>query len=243
MRGRRDLNPQLLYYKYSIIHCHMPILKKYNKDFFKTWSRDMSYVLGFLYADGNIVQTKRGTHFTAFYSADESLLLDMRKVLKSEHVVSKRSSRSGQVCRLQIGSRIWFEDLGKIGLTPNKTKRMTLPTIPDEFLSDFVRGYFDGDGNVWVGSVHKDRPTSTLTIQTTFTSGSFEFLQSLKNRLHCFGLSGGSLFRPKSGNYGRLTFSKRDTLKIYKMMYNARHKLYLKRKKVVFEKFVNNCGL
>jgi hypothetical protein len=220
----------------------MPILKKYNKDFFKGWSRDMAYVLGFLYADGNITKTKRGTHFIAFYSADYSLLHKIKKVVKAEHSISGQSKPSGTVCRLQIGSREWFDDLCVIGLTPNKAKRMILPDIPDEFFADFVRGYFDGDGNVWVGYVHKDRPISTYTIQTTFTSGSFAFLDSLRSSLHQRGLIGGSLFKSKVGNYGRLTFSKLDTLKIYRIMYNAPHRLYLERKKVVFREFVNNCG-
>ena len=220
----------------------MPILKKYDKAFFKVWSRDMAYVLGFLYADGNIIKSKRGTHFVSFYSADESLLQLIKTTLKSEHVLSKRSSATGDVFRLQIGSKGWFEDLCLLGLTPNKAKRMMLPDVPNKYFADFVRGYFDGDGNVWVGHVHINRPTHTLTIQTTFTSGSFAFLDSLRSRLYRCGLSGGSLFRPKEANYGRLTFSKHDTLKIYRIMYNAPHRLYLERKKVVFEEFVNNCG-
>lgn len=220
----------------------MPILKEYDKNFFKTWSRDMAYILGFLYADGNIIKTKRGTHFIAFYSADESLLNVIKLTLKSEHILAKRSSATGDVFRLQVGSKDWFEDLCQLGLTPNKAKRMVLPNVPTEYFADFVRGYFDGDGNVWVGYVHINRPTKTLAIQTTFTSGSVEFLEALRLQLHRHGLSGGSLFRPTIGNYGRLTFSKQDTLKIYRIMYNAPHRLLLERKKVVFEEFVLNCG-
>ena len=221
----------------------MPIHKDYNKNFFKTWSHDMAYVLGFLYADGNIIKTKRGTHFIAFYSADEILLQSIRTVLESDHVLAKRSSVSGEVFRLQIGSKEWFDDLCELGLTPNKSKRMQMPVIPSEYFGDFLRGYFDGDGNVWIGSIHKDRLRTPLSIQTTFTSGSFEFLESVRQRLHQLGLSGGSLFRSNHGNYSRLTFSKQDTLKIFNIMYNAPHKLHLKRKKAVFEKFINNCGL
>jgi O-antigen chain-terminating methyltransferase len=35
----------------------------------------MAYVLGFLYADGNIMKTKRNTHFVSFSSADRDLLV------------------------------------------------------------------------------------------------------------------------------------------------------------------------
>ena len=201
----------------------------------------MSYVLGFLYADGNVVKTKRGTHYVSWYSADKKLLLEMKSVVQAEHLVKLRNAKSGKVYRMQIGSREWFEDLSKIGLHPNKSKRMLLPDIPKKYLGDFVRGYFDGDGNVWVGSIHKNREKITRTIQVSFTSASLEFLQSLRGQLQLFGLMGGGIYTEKSGSFSRLTFSVRDALKIYKIMYNAEHKLLLERKRQVFEKFFD-CG-
>lgn len=210
----------------------------YDKDFFKTWSSDMAYILGFLYADGNIVQTKRGNHYIAIYTADKSLLVSMRKSMKSRHKISTRISPTGCVHRIQIGSKEWFYDLDVLGLFPNKTKRMELPCIPEKYFGDFVRGYFDGDGNVWVGLVHKNRKTTLMTIQVSFTSGSYEYLRSLHESLKKRGILGGSLYHSKSGNYARLSLSIRDALKIYEIMYNTSHKLYLRRKKVVFERFV-----
>jgi intein-encoded DNA endonuclease-like protein len=202
----------------------------------------MAYVLGFLYADGNIIQTKRGTHFVVLYIADEDILLDIRNSFKSDHKISKRTSVTGSVFRIQIGSAEWFNDLGKIGLFPNKTKRMLLPNVPDNFFGDFIRGYFDGDGNVWTGLIHKKRVTQAYTIQVSFTSGSLDFLISLRTQLQRCGLKGGGVFVSKTANFARLTFSRQDALKIYEIMYNAEHKLFLKRKKVVFDKFIHNCG-
>ena len=219
----------------------MPIVKNYNKNFFKHWSNDMSYVLGFLYADGNVVKTKRDTHYITWYTADKKLLLIMRRVLQADHLIKLRLASSGQVYRMQIGSKQWYEDLSSLGLHPNKSKRMILPIIPREFQGDFVRGYFDGDGNVWVGTVHKDRTKSTLTIQVSFTSASKEFLISLHKLLKVLGLGGGGIYTAPDGSFSRLSYSVRDALKIYKIMYNAEHKLLLKRKKQVFDKFFN-CG-
>lgn len=212
--------------------------KKYAKDYFKVWSPDMAYVLGFLYADGNIVQTKRGNHYIAIYSADKPLLVAMRRATQSAHKIALRNASAGHVYRIQVGSSEWFNDLKRIGLTPNKSKRMCLPRVPSEFFGDFVRGYFDGDGNVWVGFVHKDRKTPLRVIQVAFTSGSPAYLKSLHLRLKKQGVQGGSFHRPKAGNYARLAFSVFDSLKIYKIMYNSPHKLYLKRKKIIFERFV-----
>jgi len=216
----------------------MPIKKLYNKDFFKTWTPEMAYILGFMYADGNIVKNKRGNHYVAIYTADEPLLVDMAKSMKTEHKISARVSDTGCTYRIQIGSKEWFNDLGKLGLSPDKTSRMRLPAIPGQYFGDFVRGYFDGDGNVWKGLIHKDRPTTTLTIQTSFTSCSRDYLEDLRCALHQVGLRGGGIYVPKKVNYARLTFSSNDALKIYEIMYNSQHKLHLKRKKVVFEQFI-----
>jgi intein-encoded DNA endonuclease-like protein len=219
----------------------MPILKKYDKDFFKTWNANMAYIVGFLYADGNIVKTKRGTHYVSWYTADKDLLISMKSIMQAEHLIKLRESTAGKVYRMQVGSLEWYNDLSKLGLTPNKTKRLVLPSIPKDYIGHFVRGFFDGDGNVWVGQIHKNRDSSTKTIQVAFTSASYDFLSSLLSLLRSFGLAGGSIYTVKTGTYSRLSFSVRDALKIYKIMYNAEHELLLRRKKQVFEKFFN-CG-
>jgi hypothetical protein len=216
----------------------MPIPKNYNKDFFKTWNHDMSYILGFMYADGNMVETKKGNHYIAIYTADRELLVAMTKSMQSEHKVAQRSSSTGCVYRIQIGSKEWFADLGTLGLFPDKTKRMQLPCIPAEYFGDFIRGYFDGDGNVWSGIINKYRKTPTKVLQAVFTSGSHGFLVDLRDALKQQGLQGGGMYSPKNENFTRLIFSSIDALKLYEIMYNARHKLYLKRKKVVFEQFM-----
>jgi intein-encoded DNA endonuclease-like protein len=201
----------------------------------------MAYVLGFLYADGNVMKTKRGTHYIAWYTADRHLLEEMKKAVEAEHLIKLRTVKSGKNYRMQVGSKEWFDDLALLGMFPNKSRRMTLPNIPVEFQGDFVRGYFDGDGNVWVGNIHKNRPKETRTIQVSFTSASKQFLLSLRDLLRLAGISGGGFYTVKSDSYSRLTFSVRDALKIYKIMYNAEHKLLLSRKKQVFEKFFD-CG-
>lgn len=216
----------------------MPVYKYYDRDFFKIWSEEMAYVLGFAFADGNIVETKRGTHFFAIYSADKDILIEMKKCFKSDHKISERKSKTGCVYRIQIGSKEWFDDVAKFGLSPNKANRLKLPMIPREYFGDFVRGYFDGDGNVWVGTINKKRATPTKVMQVSFTSASLGYLKELLIALKEVGIKGGSFYTPNSSNYSRLTLSSKDALKLREIMYNGRHKLYLKRKKTVFDSFV-----
>ena len=219
----------------------MPIFRKYNKDFFKVWSSDMSYILGFLYADGNIIKTKRGTHFVSLQVKDRSILESIKTSLESDHTINIRTHKDKDsfMYRLQIGSKEYFQDLVELDLIPNKTKRMRLPNIPKTFAGDFIRGYFDGDGNVWAGYVHKERKIQTKTIQVAFTSCSKEFLNDIKIILKSFGIEGGSLYTLKKGTYSRLLYSVSDALKLYKIMYNGSYKLVLDRKRLVFERFIH----
>jgi hypothetical protein len=60
----------------------MPIHKMVNKDFFKTWTSDMAYVLGFFAADGNMSKNKRGGCYIDFGITDFELLNDNKKNLR-----------------------------------------------------------------------------------------------------------------------------------------------------------------
>lgn len=216
----------------------MPIHKEFNKNFFKEWSPNMAYILGFLFADGNMVKTKRGTHFVAIYTADYDLLFSMAESMESDHKLGERRKKDSVVYVLQIGSKELFYDLVALGLTPNKARRMKLPDIPEKYIGDFVRGYFDGDGCVWQGITHKHRKKHTEAILVTFTSASIKFLSGLFLLLKKKGIVGGSLYKSKKGNYGRLSLSILDSLKIYEIMYNVSDKLFLPRKKLIFENFI-----
>lgn len=197
----------------------------------------MAYTLGFLFADGNVIKTKRNTHFVALYIADEELLIRIRHVLGSNHKISSRASVTGSVYRLQIGSKELFDDVGILGLHPGKSNRMSLPHIPKIYFGDFVRGYFDGDGNVWAGTINRNRERSTQVLQVSFTSSSTSFLLELRKQLQDFGVRGGGLYTTKRGTYSRLSLSTLDALKLYKIMYNAPCDLFLERKKRIFERF------
>ncbi len=202
----------------------------------------MAYVLGFFAADGCITVNKRGGQFWCVQITDKGLLEQIKKVVQSDHKIGVRLHNSGKssIYRLQIGSIEMCEDLRKLGFSERKTKSLIVPKVPQRYFSDFVRGYFDGDGNVWVGVVHKERVTQTLVIQVAFTSCSELFLKAFRQRLNASGLEGGSIYEAK-GNYYRLQFSVRDTLKLYDFMYNheshSKNTLFLERKRKIFEKY------
>ncbi|MFA5877400.1 MAG: LAGLIDADG family homing endonuclease, partial [Candidatus Paceibacterota bacterium] len=221
----------------------MPVYKKVDKNFFKKWSAEMAYVLGFFAADGYITLNKRGANFWCIQITDKALLQSIKKAVQAEHKISVRARVANQkpLYRLQIGSKEMCNDLRLLGFAERKTNNMTIPHIPAHFFSHFVRGYFDGDGNVWSGHVHKDRKKPSRMLMTMFTSGSARFLQELHGRLRLSVVQGGYIYTAKQG-YSRLQFATGDSLKLYDFMYNQQDPLprglFLKRKKKVFEKYV-----
>ncbi|MBI3260804.1 hypothetical protein HYZ64_00320 [Candidatus Berkelbacteria bacterium] len=59
-----------------------PFPWKYNINFFKHWSRDMAYVLGFLMADGYVFKNPRGSCYFCFISTDKGLIEKVRNAEK-----------------------------------------------------------------------------------------------------------------------------------------------------------------
>ena len=54
----------------------------------------MAYILGFLFADGNIIFTKRGTWFWSLQITDKEILEKIKIEIDSSHTISERNSMS-----------------------------------------------------------------------------------------------------------------------------------------------------
>jgi len=216
----------------------MPMHRGLNQDFFKKWSPEMAYVLGFFAADGSMLLNNRGACFIEFTITDRIVLEHIQRVTGSTHRIAERE-RGGNcktAYRLQIGSKDWFNDLSRLGFMQNKSNRLPLPEIPGKYFGDFVRGYFDGDGCVYFNKLHfADRKEPRRILMTLFTSGCRPFLQSLWYKLMEQGIRGGSLKNKLHGF--ELAFSHNDSVALWRLMYNTGDipELYLPRKRIKLE--------
>jgi hypothetical protein len=207
-----------------------------NKDFFKSWSPTMTYLLGYVYADGSLEDAGyiRGKYLRVS-STDKELVLIVRKAMKSQHkVVQIKPNHVNHKTRylLRIGDHNIYNDLIALGLTPNKSLTMLFPQIPREYLGQFTRGYFDGDGHVSIETSHG----SLKRLRVVFTCGSHQFLVNLANELSkILGLKIDKVYRSQRSY--RLAYSTADSVKLFKFMYVSANKKYLKRKYKVFKKF------
>lgn len=217
-----------------------------NQDFFKKWTPEMAYVLGYFAADGSMIKNKRNGHFIEFTSTDLVLIQNLQLAVHSNHKITTREH--GGNCkiayRLQLGSKQWFADLEKLGFTPNKSMTLKFPEVPIPCIGDFIRGYFDGDGCVYFGKLKfSDRKKTRFIFLTMFTSGSYQFLESLWTVLKKSTIVGGSLY--KKGRGFNLSFSHLDSLALYRLIYHTAKAsdLFLPRKRRKLERAIKVLGL
>ncbi len=212
-----------------------------DETFFDTWSDEMAYVLGFMFADGHIGDYEyfRGKYIN-FSNTEKSLVYLIKNLLGSEHEIYERPiAQSGKILyRLRIGSKYLFKRLLELGVTPRKSLTMKFPSVPKEFFGSFLLGYFDGDGCVHVQLSNKKMPKGLVVI---FTGASRDFLEVLQSRLAKYGTRSNALCKHGStpGTF-QLRYYTRDSLRIYLCMYQPQQtaKLGLERKYAIFNKYL-----
>ena len=196
--------------------------RKYNinQDYFKTWSRNMAYILGLWFADGCIYN---GRIFDiTLHKKDKYILKKIAQELEYEGYLYDYVDR--QAARLNFSCKVIYDDLVNLGGVENKSLVLTFPKIPDRYLSDFVRGYFDGDGCIMRLKGNR--------INSAFTCGNKQFLIDLLQILREQAQVEGGSFDDSCMS---LKFGKKDTLKIGQYMYRNSPELFLKRKREKFE--------
>lgn len=129
----------------------------FNENFFESIdTEEKAYWLGFLIADGYI--TKRENSYkigVALSSCDIGHLEKLNKSLNSNYPIrtyeaTKNSYSNNNYSRLIYSSKIMFDNLLKYNFVEHKTNILNPPDVNllNGFTSDFIRGYFDGNGSI-----------------------------------------------------------------------------------------------
>lgn len=220
----------------------MGVKYKVNENFFKKWTQEMAYTLGYIYADGSL---ENATYIRGKYlrvsSVEKENVEKIKNWLGSEHTINlippkTKNSKVGYL--LRIGSHELYNDLVKLGLYPNKSLTIKFPLIPKKYLSHFVRGYFDGDGCVRIDMKKGKRQALILNkLCTVFTSGSKEFLLELATQIH--DATKTDLLKVYHGHRSfMLSYTTTDSVKIFKWMYGqVKGDVYLARKVSIYSRY------
>ena len=185
------------------------------------WSSKFAYAIGLIATDGCLSGDRRHIDFT---SKDEELVLKFRECLGINNKVGikqrgKDKYKMNTCFRVQFCDTNFYEFLVAIGLTPAKSKTLGKLSIPKEYFWDFLRGCIDGDGTIGV-SKHPESIHPQLKIR--LYSASSKFLLWLKEEIKQLSdLEGGWIEDAiKSSRVYKLSFAKKDSIKLLRLIYN-----------------------
>lgn len=198
-----------------------------------------AYILGFLYADGYNNDINHTVVLT-LHEKDKDTLEKIRKELKCEkplyHIssVNKKDGKPRELESLILASKHMSETIKKWGLIPNKTFTLEFPKfLPDNLISHFIRGYFDGDGCAYIEK-RVDRQDRLFVSIMSSTKFCYDMQQYLEKR----GLK-MNVNHPtdKNENNSIIRTTKRDNVKKFMDYIYKDADLYMERKRKKFEEF------
>lgn len=198
-----------------------------NEEYFYNDNSDVWYLAGFIAADGNIAKYSNSLDIQ-LAQKDVILLQTIKEKLNYTGEVKIFTTQHGDdKCRLTITNKKLVQSLERFNITKNKTFIYQMPQIPDKYIGDFLRGYFDGDG--WI---------STNGNQISIVSASKAFAENLKQLYSKYGLEYKEYIDNRKINplYDIRILKKDELKKFYFLIYNdSENKIFLKRKKERFQ--------
>lgn len=201
-----------------------------------------AYWLGFLYADGCILPVNKygeQAFKLTLGEKDKNILEDFKTDLQSTYPIrydyskhKKEPTHQVQVL-LEQRSQKTVNDLKRLGCFENKSLKLCFPTkqqVPQKYIYDFIRGYFDGDGSISICRTEH----GSIIANISFT-GTKNFITALSSYFQ-----GGSVIedkRKKNSFYFNLG-GNLQVLKAYHLMYDNAER-FLSRKYNKFQILVN----
>lgn len=210
-----------------------------NDNYFKHQNSEMAYILGFIAADGSVSKKENGI-FINLHQKDSEILERIKNATNSTRPISyyTKKSTGQELCKFSVWSYEWKQDLSKYGIVPAKTFILEPPLFLDsKYYKDYIRGYFDADGSVYVrkNKIIEDVPLVKIE------GASKNFMNWLNYVLaNQYNIYTSSYYSHKLSNNDTIMYSYNllnydNVLKFYKLIYKDNPSLYLKRKKNKFD--------
>lgn len=206
---------------------------------------DKAYWLGFIYADGFITKRANGSPVFGLTLADKEPLEKLNECLWSNKPIGKYKktnsySDKSTEYKLAFCSSKMVSNLEKWGCVENKTFKLKFPTfLSNELIPHFIRGYFDGDGSVFL-HIQKVKDKEYAMLGSQFC-GIKSFLIDLAKYID----AESCIYKDKrkETDCWRIQLeSNIRSLKLYHYMYHNSGNMFLTRKRKKFEDFIKDRG-
>lgn len=215
-------------------HCGTK-LRQFDKSYFHTIdSPEKAYWLGFIYADGWVVYSEirrtyelgiqlKSTDWRHLEKFNQSLGGAHKIVFGSEdkYIAGYNNMSHTEYALLRIYSKQIVSDLINHGVVQNKTKALDFPRVQDYFV-DFLRGYFDGDGCLYIAQ-------RTSQSQVSFTCANRKFLEYICQVLRDQYSIIGHIYS-ENDRKNRIQLFGADMRRLLLLMYEDPGAVYLDRK-------------
>ena len=203
-----------------------------NEEFFDKQTPESLWVLGFIFADGSM--DKRG-YSIALTQKEPEILEKINILMESNYPIRKRHNAgwsNGDICRLRMTSKKLYIALEKYGLHPNKSLDIKFPELDKSIVSHFIRGYFDGDGSIYVAtSKSKGKEYPSLRVKMV---GSKKLISKMKSIIfNLYRIEGSASF---PGRVEEVRYSTKKAGKLMDIIYKgSNEEIRLNRKYKIFQ--------
>lgn len=173
--------------------------QKYKRDsnYFDTINTsDKAYILGWLFADGNNF-SKHNAITLSVQSQDIEILEYIKDQLRYEGEIRTKkypNTNYKEQKFLCINDSHMSKTLYSLGIIDNKSLFIKFPTyIPEEYISHFIRGYFEGDGCISLDLKRNKAQTSIV--------GTYDFVSKVQEYMNVLGCKSTVFKQYKTGKY------------------------------------------
>jgi hypothetical protein len=226
-----------------------------NEDYFEFIdTQEKAYILGFLYADGNMHSKLRHVNLK-LQERDKDILIKINTLIGSNKPIyfgKKVLASHRNNVKIVISNKKIYGDLLNKGLHPNKTFKLEFPYfLNSDLIPHFIRGYFDGDGCISIYDVYEKYNLKRVKLIKVYKKLKIEFsimgtmslCRSVQDIFKSIGVL-GSISNDKRSDIRVVRFKVWRHIyidKIYRYLYTD-SVIHLNRKRKTFIRFINQIS-
>ena len=228
-------------------HAHSASLATLRRNSSKSsipWGPVLAYIVGLITTDGCLSSDKRHIVLT---SSDIDQLETFKKGLGLKNKIGMTRNARSVSYRVQFSNVNFYDWLVSIGLSDHKSLTLGKILIPDLYFRDFLRGHLDGDGSITTYTdyynTNKNPSYVYERLWVRFISASENHIQWLQKKIDTLLKVTGRIHkrgpdRPNQHPMFVLKFAKKESLLLLHQLYYADDVPALKRKRVLYERFL-----